>query len=151
MFVGDEVMLGIALPAARSGLARLALGGLLSPAQEAYRRGYAGLELDGGPFPLALARVQSRPLAQLGGSTGLAIRWEATGPGGGSFSILDADLGLVAAGDLATWLTLAGSYRIPPGQAPDRAILHHVAGATVRCFLSRLAAGLADQSGLAKA
>ena len=148
MFVVDEVMLDITFPAARAGLARLALAGLLRPAREAYRHGSAGLERPGRPVPLVLTRVPALPLAPASGRAGLAIRWEAAGPGRESFSILDADLGLVPAGELATLLTLAGSYRMPPDlpdDDPDRAILHQVAAATIRKFLSRVAVGVTGQ------
>jgi hypothetical protein len=150
MFVGDEVMLDIAFPAARSGLARLALAGLLHPAQEAFRYGSAVQERPVWPGPLALTQVQARPLARSRDRAGLAIRWQAAEPGSGPFSILDADLGLVPAGEPATWLTLAGSYRISPGvpdEAPDRAVLRQVAAATIRHFLSRVAADLTGQPG----
>jgi hypothetical protein len=45
-------------------------------------------------------------------------------------------------------LTLAGSYRPPLGSlghALDRVILHRVAVATIRDFLARVAAQLADE------
>jgi hypothetical protein len=147
MFVGDEVMLDITLPAARSGLARLALDGLLRTSQDAYGHGAAGLERAGGPDGLTLIRVQARPLARIGGRAGLAIRWEAAGPGREPFSVLDADLALVPAGEHTTLLTLSGTYRPSPGDALDRAILHQVAAATIRNFLSRVAAGIAGQRG----
>jgi len=147
MFVGDEVMLDLTLPAARSGLARLALDGLLRASQDAYGRGIAGLKRAGGPGGLALTRLQARPLARAGGRAGLAIRWEAAGPGREPFSVLDADLALVPAGEHATLLTLSGTYRAAPGDMLDRAILHQVAAATTRNFLSRVAAGIASQHG----
>jgi hypothetical protein len=147
MFVGDEVMLDITLPAARSGLARLALDGLLRTSQDAYGHGIAGRKRAGGPGGLALTRAQARPLARAGGRAGLAIRWEAAGPGREPFIVLDADLSLVAAGEHATLLTLTGTYRAAPGDVLDRAILHQVAAATIRNFLSRLAAGIASQHG----
>ena len=151
MFIGDEVRLDITFPAARAGLARLALGGLLSPAQEAYRHGSAGLERASWPGPRTLTQVQARSLTRARDRVGLAVRWEVAGAGGEPFSVLDADLGLMPAGELATLLTLTGTYRVPaappPGQNPDRAILRQVAAATIRSFLSRVAAGVAGQPG----
>jgi len=147
MFVGDEVMLDITFAAARSGLARLALAGLLRTSQDAYVHGTVGLKRAGGPEGLVLTRVQARPLARGGDRAGLAIRWEAAVSGSEPFSVLDADLGLVPAGEHATLLTLSGTYRPPPGDVLDRAILHQVAAATIRNFLSRVAAGIASQHG----
>ena len=82
-------------------------------------------------------------------SAGLALRWEAAGPGGGLFPVLDADLKLAALGE-GTVLTMAGSYRPPLGslgEALDRTILHRVAAATIRSFLTRVAAQITGQSG----
>lgn len=142
-------MLDVTFPAARSGLAGLAVAGLLRMSQDAYAHGAAGLERPGGPGGLALTRVQARPLARAGDRAGLAIRWEAAGPGREPFSVLDADLGLVPAGEHGTLLTLSGAYRAPPGEMLDRAILHQVAAATIRNFLSRLATQIASQHGQA--
>jgi hypothetical protein len=147
MFVGDEVMLDVTFPAARAGLARLGLDGLLHTSQDAYAHGTAGQERADGPAGRGLTRVQARPLARAVGRSGLAIRWEAAGPGGEPFSVLDADLGLVLAGEHATLLTLLGTYRVPPGDMADRAILQQLAAATIRNFLSRLAAGIVSQHG----
>jgi len=92
--------------------------------------------------------VQVRELAWTDQSAGLAIRWEATGPGGGLFPVLDADLTLAPIGDRATILALAGAYRPPlgaMGAALDRAILHRVASATIRAFLGQVARRIAGQ------
>jgi hypothetical protein len=81
-----------------------------------------------------------------GDSAVLALRWEATGPGGGFFPVLDADIALTPAGGHSTRLSLAGSYRPPlgaVGAALDRAILHKVADATIRSLLTRVADALA--------
>ena len=144
-------MLNVTFPAARAGLARLALDGLLHTSRDAYAHGTASLERADEPAGRGLTRVQARPLARAVGRSGLAIRWEAAGPGGEPFSVLDADLGLVLAGQDATLLTLLGTYRVPPGDVADRAILHQLAAATIRNFLSRLAAGIVSQHGPAPA
>jgi len=143
MFVGDEVRLQVGFTVARERLARLSEGGALFGASEdAYgpsltRVGVAGLS--------KLVRVQARELSCTDGSAGLALRWEATGPGGGLFPALDADLRLAPDGE-GSVLTLAGAYRPPLGplgDALDRTLLHRVAVATVRSFLARVAAQLA--------
>lgn len=146
MFVGDEVLLDLSFPLARTRLTALARSGLLMSASD----GAYGAELTGlmrvGPAGFSrLVRVQFRDLPERANTAGLALRWEVTGPGGALFPVLDADVELVQAGPQTTWLTLAGAYRPPLGalgEALDRAILHRIASATIRDFLSRIAAGL---------
>ena len=142
MFVGDEVRLEVGFAVARERLTRISeSGALFGPSEDAYgpgltRVGAAGLS--------KLARVQARELSWTDTTAGLALRWEATGPGGGLFPVLDADLRLAPDGD-GSVLTLAGAYRPPLGplgQALDRALLHRVAVATVQSFLARVAAQL---------
>ena len=144
MFVGDEVRLEVGFARARERLARLSeADALFWPSEDAYgpsltRVGMAGVA--------KLVRVQARELSWTDTSAGLALRWEATGAGGALFPVLDADLTLVPDGE-GTVLCLAGAYRPPLGslgQALDRAILHRVADATIRTFLTRVAAQLAD-------
>lgn len=145
MFVGDEARLEVGFALARERLVRLSeSGALFGPSEDAYgpsltRVGVAGVG--------KLVRVQTRELSWTDISAGLALRWEATGAGGGLFPVLDADLTLAPAGE-GTVLRLAGAYRPPLGslgQALDRAILHRVAEATIGTFLARVAAQLADQ------
>jgi len=155
MFVGDEVVLDVSFAVARARLADITGGDLLrSASEDAYGAGITGLARVG-PVGLGkVVRVHVRPLAETGGHAGLAIRWEATGPGGGLFPALDADITLVRVGQ-TTLLVLAGVYRPPLGPlgtALDRAALHRVAAASIRNFLGRLAAsitspGAAPQSG----
>ncbi len=145
MFVGDEVRLDIGFAVARERLLQLGEGDALLPtSEEAYGPGLAQVGVAG---VSKLVRVQARVLSWTDISAGLALRWEAIGPGGGLFPVLDADL-TIAPAAAATMLTLAGAYRPPLGplgQALDRAILHRVAVATIRNFLARVAAQLADQ------
>jgi hypothetical protein len=170
VFVGDEMRLDVGYAIARERLMRLADGGtLLSTSEDAYDHAAAGLAKVGMPGLSKLVRVQVRELTRTEGSAALAIRWEATGPGGGLFPVLDADITLAPAADAgeaadaadageagdfgdaqdgATVLTMAGVYRPPLGalgQALDRALLHHIALATIRGFLAGLAARIAGQ------
>ena len=151
MFVGDEVELDVSFAVARERLMQLAGSGLLlSTSEDAYDLGTAGLARVGVPGLSKLVRVQARDLAVTQESVGLAIRWEATGPGGGLFPVLDADIRLVRAGERAAVLAISGVYRPPLGplgQALDRAILHRVAAATIRDFVAQVAARIADQPG----
>jgi hypothetical protein len=154
MFVGDEVLLDVSFTAARARLANLIRGGLLlSASEDAYGQGITGLVRVGPAGLSRLVQVQARELAERDGCAGLAIRWEVTGVGGGLFPVLDADIMLAPAGPRSTLLTLAGAYRPPlgsVGEALDRMVLHRVAAATIRNFISRLAAGITghpDQAG----
>jgi hypothetical protein len=158
VFVGDETRLDVGYAIARERLVRLAEGATLrSTSEDAYDYSTAGLAKVGIPGLSKLVRVQVRELTGAEGSSGLAIRWEATGPGGGLFPVLDADITLAPAeddrdvgdvDDRATVLAMRGVYRPPLGplgQALDRAILHRVADATIRGFLAELAGMIADQ------
>lgn len=144
MFVGDEVRLDAGFAVARERLLRLGEGGaLLATSAGAYGPGLTRVGVAG---VSKLVRVQARVLSWTNVSAALALRWEAIGPGGGLFPVLDADLTLAPAG-AGTMLTLAGAYRPPLGplgQAVDRAILHRVAVATIRSFLVEVAAQLDD-------
>ncbi len=145
------MQLDISLAVARERLAQLAQGGvLLGTSKDAYRHGTIGLERVGVPGLSKLVRVQVRELAWTDRSAGLAIRWEATGPGGGLFPVLDADLTVAPAGERVTILALAGVYRPPlgaMGAALDRAIMHRVAGTTIRGFLVQVAGKITGQPG----
>ena len=157
MFVGEEVMLGLSFRAAQARLANLAHAGSLTSASEgAYGDGLASLIRVGpiGAVPGAskLVQVRFRDLVVHDDTAVLTLRWEATGPGGGLFPALDADITLAPAGEQATRLTLAAAYRPPLsglGAGLDRAILHRVATATIRSLLSRVAEAFAEPAGAA--
>jgi len=147
MFVGDEMRLDISFAVARERLARLSDGDALLGTSEG---AYTGLARVGPAGVSKLVRVQVRELSWTDRSAGLALRWEATGVGGGLFPVLDADLRLAPDGDHGTVLTMTGVYRPPLGplgEALDRALLHRLAAATIRSFVARVAAQLAGQPG----
>jgi hypothetical protein len=147
MFVSAEVPLDLSFPAAVAGLADLARGGLLARASEgAHGDGLTGVTrvgpLGAVPGMSKLVKVHVRDVVTRGESAVLALRWEATGPGGRLFPALDADIWLTPAGEHSTRLSLAGVYRPPlaaVGAGLDRAVLHRVADATVRSLLARVA------------
>jgi len=147
MFVADKVLIGVGFDAAKAGLASLAAGGgLVGASEAAYREGMTGLVWPTAPGPrpvkAGLAGVRFRDLAESNDGVGLALRWEAIGPDGGLFPVLDADIKLTWAGEHATVVTVAGTYR-PPAQLAaaglDRVIVHPVATETIRIFVLRVA------------
>ena len=91
--------------------------------------------------------VQFRDLEHRADVAVLTIRWQATGVAGGLFPVLDADITLMPDGETAALLGLNGVYGPPAGAigaALDRAVLHRIATATARSFLSLLVCVLAD-------
>jgi len=152
MFVGDEVPLEVSFAVACGRLTQLTeSGALITTSEDSYSRETGTLTRVGAIGLSKLVRVQIRELARTENSAGIALRWEATGPGGGLFPVLDADVRLTPAGEHVTLLSMAGSYRPPLGslgQALDRAILHRVADATIRRFVAKVAARIGGgQSG----
>lgn len=137
---------------ARARLANQVHDGLLIIAShDAYGEAVTGLSRVGplGSVPglSKLVQVQARDLVIGEGSALLTLRWQATGPGGALFPVLDADIRLAPAGDRAVMLRLDGAYRPPlsiAGAELDRAVLRRVAAATVQHFLSRIAEAIAD-------
>jgi len=154
MFVGHEMTLAAAYPDARAGLVGLTHGGWLSDASsDAYAEGLAGL-VRVGPFgempgTSKLVKVLLLEPVERENSLTLSLRWEATGPMGRLFPVLDANIILMPAGENTCQLALAGAYR-PPfaafGERLDRMLLHRAASATVRSLLGRIAETIAPGS-----
>jgi hypothetical protein len=151
MFVGHEMTLAAAYPEARAGLVGLTHGGWLSDASgDAYAEGLAGL-VRVGPFgelpgTSKLVRVLLLEPVERENSLTLSLRWEATGPMGRLFPVLDANIILMPAGENASQLALAGAYRPPlaaVGERLDRMLLNRAASATVRSLLGRIAETIA--------
>ena len=152
MFVGDEVPLEVSFAVACGRLTQLTeSGALITTSEDSYSRETGTLTRVGAIGLSKLVRVQIRELARTENSAGIALRWEATGPGGGLFPVLDADVRLTPVGEHVTLLSMAGSYRPPLGslgQVLDRAILHRVAAATIRRFVAQVAVRIGSgQSG----
>src|SRR5215469_10893237 len=154
MFVGHEITLAAAYPEARAGLLGLTHGGWLSDASsDAYAEGLAGLVRVGpfGEMPGAskLVKVLLLEPVERENSLTLSLRWEATGPMGSLFPVLDANIILIPAGENACQLALAGAYRPPlaaVGEKLDRMLLHRAASATVRSLLKHVAETIAPGS-----
>jgi hypothetical protein len=154
VFVGERVLLGVGLDAARAWLGRLAADGvLLGAAEYAYGQGIAGLVEEAGPAAgmSRLAEVRVGEIAGTPDGARLGLRWEAIGPGGGLFPALDANLTLSPAGQATTMLTLAGVYRLPAQAAAtvDPATARCFAAVTIRSFIARLACALMHPAGVA--
>ena len=93
-----------------------------------------------------LVEVHALDVVTRGRSAVLALRWQATGPGGRLFPALDADIWLTPAGEHSARLSLAGVHRPPLGALGadlDKAVFHRVADATVQSLLARVADVLA--------
>ena len=152
MFIGTEIWLDVGFSVAQARVARLVRGGVLRRASDdAYRDLAAGLArvgpLEGVPGLSRLVAVRFSDMTIHENFASVAIRWEATGPGGALFPALDADITLSPAGDDATKLTVAGVYRPPLGvlgAGLDRVVLHRVAEATIRVFARDIAAAMTD-------
>ncbi len=122
-------------------------GGLLAASEHAYHEASGLLRVGPAPGISRLVRVEFGELAVRGESAYLALRWEAGGPAGLLFPTLDADIVLTPAGDEATLLQFDGVYRAPLGvfgAGIDSMVLHRVATATIRGFVSRVAALIVD-------
>jgi hypothetical protein len=77
----------------------------------------------------------------------MPLRWSATGPTE-LFPVMEADLEISPLGADESQLRLSGSYDPPLGslgRGLDRLLLHQLAEATVRAFLSQLVAALLRQ------
>jgi len=148
MFVSDEIMMAVPLGAAVARLSNLRSSGIFSEASGlSWDTGIALVSVGPSPLISRLAAVRFGELSTRADSAHLAFRWEVTGPGARLLPGLDADITLTAAGDEGTLLRLVGAYRPPLGNLGaglDRALLHHVAGLTIRAFVSRVAAVITD-------
>jgi hypothetical protein len=152
MFTDHAVGLDMDYPVARARFLRLAHGGWLDGlSQDAYTDGLVG-EVRVGPFggmPGMSKRVRVSLLDPVprDDMVLVPIRWEATGRMGRLFPVLDANLIVGAGSQGQAELRITGAYRPPLdglGEGLDQAVLHQVAGATLRSLLRRIAATLAD-------
>src|SRR6266487_3970299 len=152
MFTSQELIVEARFDVARERLARMvADGGMTGVSRDAYEGTLTRL-IRVGPFgetPGVSKQVQVRLIGPVrrDATTAVWLRWEATGPAGGLFPVLDADLLLRSEGLEKTRMTLNGCYRPPLGRLGaglDRAGLHRVARATIRTLLRGVADALAE-------
>jgi hypothetical protein len=150
MFASYEVTIDAALEVAAARLVNLLHRGALRGVCEGAYEGSLAAVMRVGPFGgkggfSKLVRVCFAEPARRGATITVPLRWEATGPAGDLFPVLDADLILARHGDDQTLLALTGSYRPPFGRAGavlDRAIMHRLATATIRALLQGLSAAI---------
>ncbi len=152
MFVADEITVPAGFEAAAARLLHVVNHGVLRNASSAaYEEGLTAA-LRVGPFGemrgiSKLVRVQFLTPVRRGATVTIPLRWEAAGPAGDLFPVLDADLLLTRAGDDQVQLGLSGSYRPPLGKvgaAVDRVVLRRVGTATIRSLLDQTAEAIAD-------
>jgi hypothetical protein len=148
MFVAEDVTIGTGAREAQARFANLLRGSWLAEtSQAACEGGIAGLLRVGpaGPVAAKLVRVCFLDPVYRDDVMTVGLRWEAAGTAVGLFPVLDANISISPAGDDAAQLALAGSYRPPLGRLGaglDRAIMHRVAAATMRCLLQSVAEAL---------
>jgi len=155
MFTDQAITLDLDFPAARARLLLLLHSGWLEGmSRDAYADGLVG-QIRVGPFGgmpgvSKLVRVRLLDPVPRDGSVLVPMRWEATGPMGRLFPVLDANLMLGEDDHGRAVLRIAGVYRPPLaalGEELDQIVLRQVASATIRSLLRRMAALLADQAG----
>jgi hypothetical protein len=152
MFASHEVVINLPYEVASARLVHLVNWGALHSASETVYEGRWETLVRVGPFgdlPGLSKLVRVRVLAPVhhDANVTVSLRWEATGPAGELFPVLDADLTLSPDGKGQSRLVLVGSYRPPLGRAgdvADRAIMNRVAIGTVRSLLDNLLNLLAD-------
>ena len=167
MFLSQEVTLPLSFAAARARLLCLTRDGSLGRASgEAFTAG-RGDALGYGPFgevpgASALVRVQFAEPTPRRDLLVLPLRWEAVGPSGRLFPVLDADITLLPLGGPPrtalgkvtdsdeTRLVVAGSYRPPSdglGSMVGTEHLGHVAAATICSLLHKIAGDICTATG----
>jgi hypothetical protein len=152
MFVAAETVVDAPFAQAQPGLAAVADGGWLESASgDAYGRWGAGLARIGPLGPVRatsrLVEVRFAELSARATSATLILRWEAAGPGGRLFPVLDADLTVAPYGESASLLALAGVYRPPlgtVGAALDRVVMRRVADTTIQGFVNQIGDAIAE-------
>jgi hypothetical protein len=152
MFVAQALTIELGYRAAQARFTNLLRGNWLAGVSEAaYDGGLTGLFRVGPATPVAAKLVRVRFLDPLyrGDVMTVGLRWEATGPAGSLFPVLDADIAISPGGENGTptarqpaRLALTGTYRPPLGRLGagiDQVVLHRVATATMRALLGSVA------------
>lgn len=162
MFVRAQLPLEVPFDAATAGLRAVgAADWLTGVSAEVYDTSLAGISglarvgpSDGARWMSKLVRVHARDVVVHEGKAVLTLRWEATGPGGGLFPALDADITLTPARADACLLTLDGAYRPPLGAigaSLDKVALSRIAAPTAKSLLKRIAESIMRSQGQSRA
>ncbi|HLW17823.1 MAG TPA: hypothetical protein VKV69_10740 [Actinomycetota bacterium] len=131
------------------------LAGLDGMAAAAYRdgealRGKIGVGWSSEPLVAKAVRIDVGVPRSGEVEMSVPIAWEATGTPG-LFPTMEGDIVISSLGDQLTQLTFRGSY-VPPlghlGRAIDRVLMHHIAEASVKDFVDRIASSLKDEPAL---
>lgn len=147
MFVTEETTLGLPFGWAVTQLGSAVESGWFDEVSDhAYAAGLAVLTRAG---PLSDVRGLAKTMqVRLSGpherTTGAAyaLRWEAIGPAGGLFPVLDADLSLIRVDASRTRLAITACYRSSPGTLGvqlDRLLLSRIARTTLLSLLDSVA------------
>ena len=147
MFVAEESILGLPRGWAIAHLSTTIESGWLSEVSDhAYAAGLSVLARAGPPgdFRGLAKTMQVRLSGPRERTTGVAyaLRWEASGPAGGLFPILDADLSLVRVDADHARLAIVACYRPQPGVQIDRLLLSRAARTTLQSVVDGLARGM---------
>jgi hypothetical protein len=164
MFVAQALTVEVGCRAAQARFTNLLRGNWLAGVSEdAYDGGLAGLLRVGPAMPVAAKLVRVRFLDPVyhGDVMTVGLRWEATGPAGGLFPVLDADIAISPGGEECTpaaeesaRLALTGAYRPPLGRLGaglDQVVLQRVATATMRALLGCVAETIANPASAGQA
>jgi hypothetical protein len=148
MLVYDFIQIPLPVAQVRHRLLVAVSGLLQQVAEAAYDEGEELLSRVGpfGPVPgLSKAvKVHGGKVRDRGDGFVIPLRWSATGPTE-LFPVMEADLEIAPLGTHESQIRLSGSYDPPlgsVGRGLDRLLLHQLAEATVRAFLSQLVAAL---------
>ena len=148
MLVYDFIRISLPVDLVRYRLLFAVSGLLQQVAEAAYDEGEDLLGRVGpfGPVPgLSKAvKVSAGKVRDRGEGFVMPLRWSATGPAE-LFPVMEADLEIAPLGADESQLRLSGSYEPPLGslgRGLDRLLLHQLAEATVRAFLSELVVAL---------
>jgi hypothetical protein len=123
----------------------LADGGLIQESRRAYDDGVSFLMRVGPRGSAGLSKqvlVRLLPARDVAQTVVVPLRWEATGPAGRLFPTLDANLGLTAAGDSSSLLSIIGRYEPPLGplgSSLDHALMTRAARRTAETLLAEIA------------
>jgi hypothetical protein len=164
MFVTQALTVGVGYRAAQARFVNLLRGHWLAGVSAAaYDGGLTGLLRVGPARPAAAKLVRVRLLEPVyrGDVMTVGLRWEATGPAGSLFPVLDADIAIAPGGEEGTpaaeesaRLALTGAYRPPLGRLGagiNRVVLHRVASATMRALLDSVADTITNPATAAQA